>query len=96
MSIFEATPERKVLLQCIHSAFGDGDGFITLNAHLIFPAPPRVIFQPHDLEKILYDIKKFMYFHVCNIWSMLDGGLLPAHAGLQTRGHDCEVCDIPF
>ena len=35
-------------------------------------APPRVIFQPHDLEKILYDIKIFMYFHVCNIWSMAD------------------------
>ena len=39
-------------------------GFITLNTHLIFPLAvvtlppaPRVIFQPHDLEKILYDIK---------------------------------------
>ena len=40
MSIFEATPERKVLLQCIHSAFGDGDGFITLNSPPDIPCLP--------------------------------------------------------
>ena len=53
MSIFEATPERKVLLQCIHSAFGDGDGFITLNAHLIFPAsrPPVSSFSRTTWKK---------------------------------------------
>ena len=84
MSIFEATPERKVLLQCIHSAFGDGDGFITLNAHLIFPAsrPPPCHLSAARPGKNIVWYKKYL----CTFMFVIFGRCWMADCCLHTPG----------